>query len=89
MQYFPTDTGTAAESTLIELARRAPVWKRIAQVPELNRACRMLALADLRRRYPLASEEEVRRRLIARLLSRDGVIRAYGWDPKKGVLNNY
>jgi hypothetical protein len=38
---------------------------------------------DLRRRYPSASEEELRRRLIATLLGRDQVISAYGFDPVK------
>ncbi|MGA9998006.1 MAG: hypothetical protein WBP93_21515 [Pyrinomonadaceae bacterium] len=66
-----------------ELLRRTPVWKRLALTCELIQATRKLMLADLRRRLPQASEEELRRRLIARLLSRDEVIRAYGFDPEE------
>ena len=39
-------------------------------------------LADLRRRFPQAKGKELRRRLIASLLSRDEVMRAYGFDPE-------
>ena len=77
------DTSPETEMVLIELVRRAPAWKRLARVAELNQACRMLTLADIRRRYPQASEEELRKRLAARLLLREDVIRAYGWDPEK------
>ncbi len=77
------DTTRTAEQVLIELARRAPVWKRLAQVVALNQALRMLTMADLRRRYPQAAEAELRRRLAARVLSRDEVIRAYGFDPEQ------
>lgn len=77
------DTTRTAEQVLIELARRAPVWKRLAQVVALNQALRMLAMADLRRHYPQATEAELRRRLAARVLARDEVIRAYGFDPEQ------
>lgn len=77
------DTDPEAERVLIELTRRAPVWKRIAQASALTAACRALALADLRRHYPRASEDELRRRLAARTLPRDVVVRAYGWDPEQ------
>ena len=77
------DTDTEAERVLIELTRRAPVWKRVAQASALTTACRSLALADLRRHYPRASEDELRRRLAARTLPREIVARAYGWDPER------
>ncbi|HEX8847330.1 MAG TPA: hypothetical protein VF791_21990 [Pyrinomonadaceae bacterium] len=66
-----------------ELLRRVPVWKRLALTCELIQTARKLMLADLRRRFPHASEEELRRRLIARLLTRDEVIHAYGFDPEE------
>lgn len=78
-----SDTSPEAERVLIEMVRRAPVWQRLAQVVELNLACRTLALIDLRERYPHASEEELHKRLAARLLPREDVTRAYGWDPEK------
>ena len=78
-----TDTSPEAERVMIELIRRAPVWKRIAQASELTRMCRQLAMADLRRRHPQASEDELRCRLAARTLPREDVIRVYGWDPER------
>jgi hypothetical protein len=78
-----TDTDPEAERVFVETLRRAPVWKRVAQVLELNRMCRMLVMTDLRRRYPHAPKAELHRRLAARLLEREDVIRAYGWDPER------
>ena len=63
--------------------RKMPVWKKLAMTCELIQSTRMLMLADLRRRFPQASEDELRRRLIARLLTRDEVMAAYGFDPVK------
>lgn len=60
-----------------------PAWKRLGLTCELIQAARKLMLADLRRRFPRAGEEELRRRLIARLLTRDEVIIAYGFDPEE------
>lgn len=83
MQLLSSDTTPEAQQMQFELLRRTPVWKRLALTCELIQATRKLMLADLRRRLPQASEEELRRRLIARLLSRDEVIRAYGFDPEE------
>lgn len=47
----------------------------------LTDATRNLILADLQHRYPNASNIEIRRRFIARVLPRKDVILAYGFDP--------
>lgn len=72
-----------AERALVELLRAAPVWKRAEQLAGLIHARRVLILADLRRRYPRADAEELRKRLAARLLPREDVIRLFEWDPEK------
>jgi hypothetical protein len=77
-----SDTDPAAERLLLELTRRAPVWKRIALASSLTEATRALALADLRAQFPTASEEELRRRLALRLLTPEEIKAAYGWDPE-------
>jgi hypothetical protein len=82
MKPLSPDTSPEAQLVQFELLRRAPVWKRLALTCELIQATRKLMLSDLRRRYPQASEDELRRRLIARLLARDEVIRVYGFDPE-------
>lgn len=77
------DTTPEAERVLIELTRQAPPWKRAEQLSNLIYAHRVLILADLRRRYPGAGEDELRKRMAARLLPREDVIRLFGWDPEK------
>lgn len=83
MRTLSPDTTPEAQQMHFELMRQMPVWKRFALTCELIQATRKLMLADLRRRFPQAGEEELRRRLIARLLTRDEVMRAYGFDPEK------
>ncbi|MBA3239602.1 MAG: hypothetical protein H0T60_00050 [Acidobacteria bacterium] len=78
-----TDTDPEAERMLVEMLRRAPVWKRAEQLAGLIHARRVLILADLRRRYPRADADELRKRLAARLLPREDVIRIFDWDPEK------
>jgi len=62
--------------------RTAPPGKKITLTFDLIQTTRLLVLAGLRRRFPTASEVELRRQLICRLLPREDVIRAYGFDPK-------
>lgn len=81
MKPLSPDTTPEAQQVLFELTRRTPVWKRLKLTCELIQATRMLMLADLRRRFPHASEEELRRRFIARVLTREEAARAYGFDP--------
>lgn len=81
MKPLSPDTTPEAQQVLFELTRRTPVWKRLRLACELTQATRELMLADLRRRFPDACEEELRRRFIARVLTREEVIRAYGFDP--------
>jgi hypothetical protein len=66
-----------------ELMRKLPGWKRVALAFELTHASRQLIVTDLERRFPHAQPEEIRRRFIARTLSRQDVIRVYGFDPKQ------
>jgi histidinol-phosphate/aromatic aminotransferase/cobyric acid decarboxylase-like protein len=81
MKPLAPDMSIDAQEVLFDLIRQSPVWKRLQMVADLNQTLRLLALADLRRRYPHATEEDLRRRLAARLLKREEVIAAYGWDP--------
>jgi hypothetical protein len=76
------DTSPEAERVLIELARQTPVWRKFEQIGEATEIRRVFATAVLRERYPEASEEELRLRLIARSLDRETMIRVYNWDPK-------
>ncbi len=77
------DSTPEAERVLIELTRCAPVWKRAAQLDDLISARRALILADLQHRYPQADADELHKRLAARLLPREDVLRIFHWDPEK------
>lgn len=83
MELRPDETDPEAERALIEMIRRTPTWKRAEQLNALNLAHRELILADLRKRYPQANEQELRKRLAARLLPREIVIQMFDWDPEK------
>jgi hypothetical protein len=74
---FP-DTTPEAERVLIELLRRAPAWRKLEMVGQMNQAVRTLALSGLRERYPEATPEELRRRLAGLLLGEELAARAYG-----------
>lgn len=82
-QPLSTDTTPEAQQMVFELMRSMSVGKRLTLACEMIQATRMLMLADLRRRFPRASEDELRRRLIARLLPREVVLRAYRFDPAR------
>jgi hypothetical protein len=83
MKPLSSDTTDKAQQMHFELMRRVPGWKRLALAFELTEATRKLVLADILHHFPKASDEEVRRRFIARVLPREDVISAFGFDPKQ------
>lgn len=78
-----TDTRPEAEEVQIELLRRAPPWRKLEMVGQLNLTVRTLALSSLRRRYPRATPEELRRRLADLLLGPDLAAQVYGPLPEE------
>ena len=82
MKPLSSDTSPEAQRVQIELMRRLSPSQKLALAFEVTEAMRNLVLADLRHRFPEADPTEIRRRFIARVLSREDVIRAYGFDPK-------
>jgi hypothetical protein len=83
MKPLSTDTTPGAQQMHFELMRQLPGWQRLTLSFELTQATRQLVLADIRHRFAGADDEEIRRRFIARVLPREDVIRAYGFDPKQ------
>lgn len=73
-----TDTDPAAHELHLRLMREAPAWRKLQLVDDLNRTLRLLALSDLRRRYPEATEHELRWRLAERLFGPSLANRAFG-----------
>jgi hypothetical protein len=81
MKPLSADTTPEAQRIQYQLLRRLPAWKRLTLAFELTQATRRLILADLRHKFPEAGDEEIRRKFISRVLPREDVIRAYGFDP--------
>jgi hypothetical protein len=82
MKPLSPDTTPTAQAKQYELMRRLSPEQRLSLAFSLTDAMRQLVLADLKHRFPKADEDEIRRRFIARVLPREDVIRAYGFDPK-------
>jgi hypothetical protein len=80
MSGYYSDMHPKMEALQIELLRRAPPWRKMEMLTSLNTAARELALAGLRRRYPDASRDELRRRLADILLGEELAQKVYG-DP--------
>ena len=73
-----SDTRPEAEAVLVDLLRRAPPWRKLHMVSQMNQTVRILALSGLRQRYPQASPEELNRRLADLLLGPQLAQKAYG-----------
>jgi hypothetical protein len=82
MKPLSQDTTPEAQRKHYELMRKLSPEQRLSMAFALTDATRNLILADLHHRFPEANENEIKRRFIARVLSREDVIRAYGFDPK-------
>ena len=82
MKPLSPDTTPAAQRKHYELMRQLSPAQKLSMAFALTDATRKLILADLHHRFPDAGADEIKRRFIARVLSREDVIRAYGFDPK-------
>lgn len=82
MKPLSPDTTPDAQRKQYELMRQLSPEQKLYLAFALTDATRKLVLADLRHRFPDADADEIKRRFIARVLSREDVIRAYGFDPK-------
>lgn len=82
MKPLSPDTSLEIQRKQYELMRSLSAEKKLSLAFALTDMTRQLVLADLQHRFPNAGEDEIRRRFIARVLSRQDVIRAYDFDPK-------
>ena len=76
-----SDTHPKMEALQIELWRAVRPTRKMQMLAQLNQAARLLALADLRSRYPQAGEAELRRRLAGLLLGEEIACKVYGGLP--------
>ena len=82
MKPLSRDTTPEVQAKYFELMRRLSPEQRLSMAFALTDATRQLILADLHHHFPQADDDEIRRRFIARVLPREDVIRAFGFDPK-------
>jgi hypothetical protein len=76
-QYY-SDTHPDIEALQISLLRQTPAWRKMQMLAALNRSARQLATTGLKRRFPHAGEQEVRRRLAGLLLGEELAAKVYG-----------
>ena len=75
------DTPTYIQNIIIEGYRKMPLWEKMRQVSELNKAVQQLSLARIRKQYGKTSKREEKLRLASLWLDRDIMIRVFNWDP--------
>ena len=75
------DTPPEIEQMLIEGYRKMSASEKLRIMQDLNRTAQLLALSDIRQRYPDADEREVKLRLASRWIEPELMRKAFGWDP--------
>lgn len=85
MKPFSADTSIEMQRQHFQMMRTLSPGRRLQLALELTDSVRKFILADLRYRFPEESEEQIKRRFIARVLPRGEVIRVYGFDPDELV----
>jgi hypothetical protein len=80
---LPNDTHPKIEEMLIERYRQMTDAEKWQRMTELCQLAEMMAMADVRQRYPEATERECFLRVVSRRVSADLMRKAYGWDPDR------
>lgn len=81
------DTRPEAEDVLIELLRKAPAWRKLALVGQMNQTVRQLALEGLRQRHRHAAAQELERRLADLWLGPELAAQVYGRFQEEAVAH--
>ena len=80
---FYSDTDPRAMAVWLELLRKMSAGDKISAVLDLSYIALCMSETGVRLRHPDADDREVFLRVAATHLSRDLMIRAYGWDPQQ------
>ncbi len=83
MSKICNDTHPEVERILIERYRQMSAVEKWQRMTELCQFAEAMAMADVRERYPDATERECFLRVASRRLSPEIMRKAYGWDPDK------
>lgn len=76
-----SDTPPHVDAMMFELWRRATPAQKLRKVFGMGQMINALTRGEIRSRYPNATEREIELRLASRSLSRDLMVKAFGWDP--------
>jgi hypothetical protein len=68
---------------MAELWRRATPAQKLEKMFGMGRLIDELARAEIRARYPWVTPRDLDLRLAARVLDRELMIAAFGWDPDR------
>ena len=83
-----SDTDPRAMEVWLDLMRHMTVSEKLAATLKASEFLLKAWESEVRAEQPDAGESEVRLRVAARHLSRDLMIRVYGWDPEiHGIAN--
>lgn len=80
MQTLAEDTSPEIEEIIIEGYRRMSAAQKLQIMQDLQSAARLLALGEIRRQHPQASERELQLRLASRWLEPELMRKAFGWN---------
>jgi hypothetical protein len=78
-----SDTDPRAMEVWLDLLRKKSLGDKLKLTLDLSRFALQISEMGVRSRYPQAGDREVFLRVAALHLSRDLMIRAYGWDPEQ------
>ncbi|NOT60950.1 MAG: hypothetical protein HOP19_12095 [Acidobacteria bacterium] len=81
MQPLAEDTPPEIERIIIEGYRRMSAAEKLAIMDDLIKSAHLLALSEIRRQHPHASEREWQLRAAARRIEPELMRKAFGWDP--------
>jgi hypothetical protein len=76
-----SDTPVSVEQHMAELWRGATPAQKLRKMCSIGRLIDDLARAELRQRFPWATDRDLDLRLAGRVLDRETMIAAFGWDP--------
>jgi hypothetical protein len=80
-----TDTDPRAMEVWLDLLRQMPPGEKLAAALNASQFVLQMFEMGVRRMYPHAGDRERLLRVAARHLSREMMVRAYGWDPETDV----
>lgn len=74
------DTSPEIEKIIIEGYRKMSAAQKLKIMQDLIRSAQLLALSDIKRRYPDAVKRELQLRLASRWIEPELMRQAFGWD---------